>query len=105
MLPTLDTRLLCFCIAFEPILVCVVPDAGAIDIDDDDDDDDDILRHWVGLVPVIDRVLDWWLSAFGAIFFKCSMRCVVLLMRSNECRFRVMIFFSLNSATSALRVR
>lgn len=41
----------------------------------------------------------------GVNFFNCSIRCVGLLILSNDCRFRVIILFSLNSATSAFRVR
>lgn len=41
----------------------------------------------------------------GVNFFKCSARCVGVFIWSRVWRFRVMMFFSLNSATSALRVR
>lgn len=41
----------------------------------------------------------------GVNFFNCSIRCVGLLICSKDFRLRVMIFFSLNSATSAFRVR
>lgn len=70
-----------------------------------DDDDDRRLAVLFVAGTDTDRFLLCCSSAFGAIFFKCSTRCVVLLMLSNECRLRVMIFLSLNSATSALRVR
>lgn len=41
----------------------------------------------------------------GATFFKCSIRCVGLLIRSTDRRVRVMTFVFLNSATRAFRVR
>lgn len=44
-------------------------------------------------------------ATIGAIFFKCSIRCVGLLMRSTAKRFLVMTFVCLNSATRAFRVR
>lgn len=50
----------------------------------------------------LDRLLFF---AVGVNFFSCSTRCVGLLIWSSDCLFRVMMFLSLYSATSALRVR
>lgn len=63
-----------------------------LDIDDfrDDERDDALLSPF---------------DTNGAIFFKCSRRCVGLLMRSTVRRFLVITFFCLNSATRAFRVR
>lgn len=44
-------------------------------------------------------------ATVGVNFFNRSMRFVGLFACSNDCRFRVIILFSLNSATSAFRVR
>lgn len=44
-------------------------------------------------------------TAAGVIFFNRSIFCVGLFTWSNDCLFRVMMLFSLNSATSAFRVR
>lgn len=41
----------------------------------------------------------------GVNFFNLSIRCVGDFTLSNECRFRVIMLFSLNSATSAFLVR
>lgn len=45
------------------------------------------------------------LLAVGVNFFNCSILCVGLFTWSKDRRLRVIIFVSLNSATSALRVR
>lgn len=68
-----------------------------LDVDDfrDVDRDDDAVLSRPFVVSVSN----------GAIFFKCSMRCVGLLMRSTVRRFLVMTFVCLNSATRAFRVR
>lgn len=44
-------------------------------------------------------------AAAGVNFLSCAMRRVGLFAWSNDCRFRVIILFSLYSATSAFRVR
>lgn len=65
-----------------------------LDIDDlrDDDLDDALLSPFDS-------------TTRGATFFKCSMRCVGLLIRSTDRRVRVMTFVFLNSATRAFLVR
>lgn len=74
-----------------------------------------LLRFGNG-VTLGDAVFDWLprddlVLVFGVFvivgvnFFKCSARFVGVFIWSRDLRFRVMIFFSLNSATSALRVR
>lgn len=96
----------CFAVDERGAVVAAFFCAGVDAVDDDDDDDDDRRLVVDFVADVADNLfLFCCCNAFGAIFFKCSTRCVVLLMLSNECRLRVMIFFSLNSATSALRVR
>lgn len=70
-----------------------------------DGDDRRVAGEFDGDADGVLFVLFRFVAVAGAIFFKCSTRCVVLFILSNDFRFRVMIFCSLNSATSAFRVR
>lgn len=71
------------------------------------DDRSDTLRRFGNGVTLGDNdtLLFGDFATVGVNFFNCSTRCVGLLICSKDLRFRVMMFFSLNSATSAFRVR
>lgn len=75
------------------------------------DERSETLRRFGNGVTLGDNDDDFDALLFGDLladtcnFFNCSILCVGLLTWSKDCRCRVMIFFSLYSATSALRVR